>query len=377
MSWLLVLGLVAGVSSLTWHWLQSRHASSGAGPAEDWLGSAQQAFEAGRLDEAVVRARQRLAIDPADAGALRLLTRALIYRSFSEYDRAVDRQMAVQFGGRAASREPANLEIAASYAYALANNGQPGDAAAVARRVLEAAPGHALARTALSLAYGGAGALDSALRESERAAAAGGPEQLDALRALAIAYSDLGRYAEAARVVERAIALNPQLLSLHFERALYALQTGDYDRATVAYYQVLALDEGNVKANLRLCELSSLLRETDAAVRYCGHVTELAPDWADGWYRLGREYFLQGAFPSAQAALHECSSLQVAHNVPAAERRFECWYLQGQAAEIVGDCPALVATYNEFRAMAADTAMSQTWTYPPEGPTACRPGAAR
>ncbi len=377
MSWLLVLGLVAGVSSLTWHWLQSRHAGSGAEPAEDWLGSAQQAFEAGRLDEAVVRARQRLAIDPADAGALRLLTRALIFRSFSDYDRAVDRQMAVQFGARAASREPGNLEIAATYAYALANNGQPGDAAAVARRVLEASAGHALARTALSLAYGGAGAFDSALRESERAAATGGPERLDALRALAIAYSDLGRYAEAASIVERAITLNPHLPSLHFERALYALQTGDYDRATVAYYQVLALDEGNVKANLRLCELSSLLRETDAAVGYCGRVTELAPAWADGWYRLGREYFLQGAFEPAQAALHECSSLQVAQNVPVAERRFECWYLQGQAAEIVGDCPALIATYNEFRAMAADTAMSQTWTYPPEGPTACRPGAAR
>jgi len=374
-SWLLVIGLVAGVSTLTWNWLQSRHGSASSAAPEDWLGGALDAFSRGDLDSAIIRARQRLASAPADAEALLLLTRALIFRSFSEYNRAIDRQMAVQFGARALAREPDNPELIAIHAYALAVNGQSQEAAAEARRALEMIPGQALAHTALSLAYGGAGAYDAALREAERAAAATGPAQMDALRALAIAYSDLGRYAEAAHVTDRAIALDGHLLSLHFERALYALQTGDYDKATEAYYQVLALDAENVKAHLRLCELSSLLRETDAAVRYCSAVTELAPSWPDGWYRLGREYFLQGAFRNAQQALHQCSALQVAQNVPPAERRFECWYLQGQAAEIVGDCPALVATYNEFRAMAVDPAVTQTWTYPPEGPPACRPGA--
>ena len=377
-SWLLVIGLVAGVSGLTWSWLQSRHGSTSSAAPEDWLGGALDAFSRGDLDSAIIRARQRLASAPADAEALLLLTRSLIFRSFSEFDRAVDRQLAVQFGARALARTPDNPKLIAIHAYALAVNGQPREAAAGARRALEMIPGHPLARTALSLAYGGAGAFDAALRDAELAAAsASGAIQVDALRALAIAYSDLGRYAEAAHVADRAIALDGHLLSLHFERALYALQTGDYDKATEAYYQVLELDAQNVKAHLRLCELSSLLRETDAAVRYCSAVTALAPAWADGWYRLGREYFLQGEFRSAQLALHQCSTLQVAQNVPASERRFECWYLQGQAAEIVGDCPALVATYNEFRAMAVDPAVTQTWTYPPEGPPACRPGAAR
>jgi hypothetical protein len=63
--------------------------------------------------------------------------------------------------------------------------------------------------------------------------------------------------------------------------------------------------------------------------------------------------------------------LQVAQNVPVPERRFECWYLQGQAAQINGDCPALIATYNEFRAMALDERVQQTWVYPPEGPPGC------
>ncbi|HYO89381.1 MAG TPA: hypothetical protein VER79_12075 [Candidatus Limnocylindrales bacterium] len=377
-SWLLVVGLVLGVSAITWSWLQYRHGRPGAAPAEDWLARTLQAFERGDLDEMIARARQRLAVDAADPDALRLLTRALIFRSFGDYDRAVDRQMAVQFGSRAAARAPENAVIAASYAYALAVNGQPADAADAARRALERAPDLALAHTALSLAYGGAGALDAALRESELAVrTASANDAIDALRALATAYGDLGRYAEAIQAIDQAIRLNGLILSLHFERAHYAMQLGDYDSATVAYYQVIALDETNIKAHLRLCELSSLLRESDAAVGYCGQVTTLAPTWAEGWYRLGREYFLQGEFSQAQAALHQCSSLQVAQSVPPPERRFECWYLQGQAAEIVGDCQALVSTYNEFRAMAQDEAVTQTWTYPPEGPPACRPGAQR
>ena len=377
-SWLLVVGLVVGVSSLTWTWLQSRQQRAAPAASEDWIGAALEAFRNGDLDRSIARARQRLASEPADAGALRLLTRALIFRSYSEYDRAIDRQMAVQFGARAAGIAPDDPDIAAGYAYALAANGQSADAADIARRALEAVPDHALAHTALSLAYGGVGAYEAALREAERAvAAASGLDQLDALRALAIAYSDLGRYPEAIAVAGNALSLNRKLVSPWFERALYALQTGDYDGATEAYFEVLALDPGNVKAHLRLCEVSSLLRETDAAVRYCSAVTELAPSWADGWYRLGREYFLQGEFRSAQQALHQCSRLQVAQNVPPAERRFECWYLQGQAAEITGDCPALIETYNEFRAMALDPAVTQTWTYPPEGPPACRPGAVR
>jgi hypothetical protein len=120
-----------------------------------------------------------------------------------------------------------------------------------------------------------------------------------------------------------------------------------------------------------MCELHSTLREHEQAVRLCSEVTTRAPDWADGWHRLGREYFLQGDFHAAQDALHHCSTLQTLQGVPLASRTFECWYLQGQAAELNGDCPALIATYAEFRLMALAGGLSQTWVYPPEGPPGC------
>jgi tetratricopeptide (TPR) repeat protein len=253
-------------------------------------------------------------------------------------------------------------------------NSQPVEAARVARPILDRDPEHTLARVALALSYGGVGSLDTALRENQIAAASTRNNArwwLETQRALAISYGDLGRYQDAIHTLEAAINANSRLIPLYFERALYALQIGDSDAATVAYYQVLTLDPDNVKARLRLCELSSLLRERETAIRYCQEVTELAPSWADGWYQLGREFFVQGDFPAAQEHLHRCASLQVMQDVPLDQRRFECWYLQGQAAEIVGDCASLVTTYNEFRTMAAAADLDQTWTYPPEGPPGC------
>lgn len=371
----MLLGLLVSAAALSWNWLGSRLSSALSRQSPATLQGAQDAFARGDLDAAIAEAREYLAVQPQDPDAVALLARALIYRSYTDYNHVVDRQSALELTTEAARRSPRNLDVLAVHAYALQAAGQPVEAARQAQAVLDQQPDHIAARLALALSFGSVGSFEVALRENlravEQARQSGSPWLLDAQRALAISYSDLGDYTSALQTSQRAIALNTRLIPLYFERALYALQLGDADTATVAYFQVLAYDSDNVKAHLRLCELSSTLRERETAIRYCTAVTRLAPEWAEGWYQLGREYFLQGDFRAAQDNFHHCSSLQVMQNVPVAERRFECWYLQGQAAEILGDCASLVATYNEFLAMAADAAVKQTWTYPPEGPPGC------
>lgn len=370
-----LLGVVVGIASFSWNWLRGQFdALVSITPlgvsADDPLLTAIEAFDRGDLTTSIELARQVVTAQPERADAVTLLARALVYRSYTDYQRASDRQAALELTTEAVNRAPTDLDILAIHAFVLQATGQPVPAAEAANRVLERFPDNGLARVALALAYGGVGSFDVALRESQRAVQSG-RWQMDALRALAISYSDNGDYDNALKTVQRAIRLHNRLVPLYFERALYALQIGDTDSATEAYYQVLTLDAENVKVRLRLCELSSTLRERDAAIRYCAEVTQRAPSWADGWYQLGREYFLQGNFEAAQEHLHRCSVLQVLQNVPVEKRRFECWYLQGQAAEIRGDCPALLATYNEFLSMTKDTDIQQTWTYPPEGPPIC------
>ena len=261
-------------------------------------------------------------------------------------------------------------DLLAVHAFALQANSQPAAAADLAQRVLQADPDHGLARVALGLSYSGVGSHQLALRETQRAAQSPG-WRIDALRALALGYNGVGDYTSALATVDQAIVLNSRLSHLHFERALYARQLGNADTATVAYFQILSYDPGNVKARLRLCELSSMLREREAAITYCTQVTELAPTFAAGWYQLGREYFLQGNFPQAQTHFNRCATLQVMQDVPPTDRRFECWYLQGQAAEILGDCDSLLTIYNEYLTMVANGGLRQTWAYPPEGPPMC------
>lgn len=370
LSLMVVTGVLIGIVVMSWNWIGSRLTFGSQPTKNDFFGMAQAAFAQGNLDDAVKYAQQAIDQDKKDDDALVLLARSLIYRSYSELERGVDRDSALELTTEALALDPQNPKLLAAQAYALQAVSRVAESAKVAQEALRLSPDDGLARVAMALAYGGAGSFEIALRESQQVAQTA-DWQLEGLRAMAISYSDLGNYQAAIEAIEKAISQNKYLAPLYFERALYAMQIGDADSATAAYFQVLTFHPDNVKARLRLCELSSLLRERDAAVQYCNEVTERAPSYAMGWYQLGMEYFLQGDFKAAQDSLHRCSSLQVMQGVPASERRFECWYVQGQAAEILGDCPNLLATYNEFRAMAKDVAVQQTWTYPPEGPPGC------
>lgn len=364
------IGLLVGVIAVSWNWIGERLQFGVRPDSEDAFSDAQQAFERGDLDSAVSNAQLAYEQQPDNEDALILLARALIYRSYADYDRGIDRDLALELTTESLANAPSSAKRLAIQAYALQATGQAVEAASIAEKALQTDPNNGLARVARALAYGGVGSFETALRESQQASLSL-EWQLEGQRAQAISYSDLGDYQNAILSVERAIKLNRYLIPLYFERALYALQIGDTDSATAAYFQVLTYAPENVKARLRLCELSSLLRERDKAIQYCNEVTTRAPSWSEGWYHLGMEYFLQGNFKAAQDSLHRCSSLQVMQNVPVTERKFECWYLQGQAAEILGDCEGLIAAYNEFRAMAKDAAIQQTWTYPPEGPPGC------
>ncbi len=369
-SWTFLLGMLVGAATMSWQWMGQRLQFASPSDTQNPFTQAMRAFERGDLDTTVEQARAAYDANPDDENALLLLVRALIYRSYADYNTAADRELALDITGEALSRDNQSSRRLAIHAYVLQANGQPAEAARLADEALRLDGQNTLARVAKALAYAAVGSFEVALRESQLAVQQG-DWIVESQRAVAISYSDLGDYRRAIQAIEIAISHHRYLTPLYYERALYAMQLGNADDATSAYYQVLTYDPDNVKARMRLCELSSLLRERDAAIRHCGEVTQRAPEWANGWHQLGMEYFMQGDFAAAQRALNQCSTLQVMQNVPPGEREFECWYVQGQAAEILGDCPSLLALYTEFRLMAQDPAVRETWLYPPEGPASC------
>jgi tetratricopeptide (TPR) repeat protein len=281
LSWTLLLGLVVGMGVISWNWLGSRLQFTAQPVESDDLAAGLDTFARGDLDGTIAYARKALEQNPDNTDALTLLVRALIYRSYTDYNRAVDRTSALELTQEALAHDGSSPAIMALHAYALQAAGQPVEAARMAQQVLNRDPNNTLARIANALAYGGVGSLNIALRESQQAVQQPG-WQLESWRALATSYSDLGDYSNAIQAIEQALKLNHYLITLYFERALYALQIGDADSATAAYYQILTYDPNNVKVRLRLCELSSTLRERDEAVQYCEDVTQRAPSWAVG-----------------------------------------------------------------------------------------------
>lgn len=376
---LLVLVLVATAVVVSGrHWLEQRLNPDRFPQAAANLPAAFAAFENGDLEKAVAYATQVLERDGPDVTAYELLVRALIYRSYSEIDRAIDRESALRISRESVAELPRSQDLQAVLSYALQANGYADEAGRVALRIVERLPNHVLARIVLSLSYGSRGIPGAALREAEIAldlARETGGDEWESHRAVALAFSDLGNYRQAMAQMDHAIRDSGRLIPLHFEAALFALQISDIDRATVSYYRIMALDDDNVKVRVRLCELSDRLLERDSALRYCREVTELAPAWSDGWYKLGRLLYLGGDYLNAQSALNQCSRLQAEGQVDISERRLECWYLQGQSAEIRGDCVGLMAVYREFLDMVEQAQLPQTWTYPPGGPPICAQAA--
>ena len=372
---LFVLVMVAmAVVGLGRHWIGQRLDPNRQQGTNVSLAMAQAAFAEGDLNKAVAFAQQILEWEPTDSAAYQLLIRALIYRSYSDLNRESDRQRALDLSRSRVESQPRNLDTQAVHGYALQANGYAEEAGRIALRIVERAPDHVLARIVLSLAYGSQGIFEAALREAALSVDLAEQQRryrLESRRALAIAQGDRGNYQAALTELEQALDLNGKLIPLHFESALFALQISDIDRATVSFYRIVALDQGNVKVRVRLCELSNRLHERDSAMRYCREVTELAPNWSDGWYKLGRQFFLSGHYEQAQVAFNRCARLQIKQDITIDERQLECWYLQGQSAEIRGDCDALLSVYREFQDMAQRAQLPQTWIYPPVGPPIC------
>ena len=369
----LVMGLSLGLVLGLWD-VVSRTFFAPTGTPHS-LADGEAAFARGDLAQAVLIAQQQYSAHPDDPAALTLLVRALIYRSYSDYNRDADRVQALTYTQAAAAANPWNFEILAAHALVLQANDKPDQASRLAVRVIERIPENMPARLALALAYGKQGLFEAALREARRGVAISDERaqswRMDARRVLAIALSDTGQYNDALQAVREAITSGPALLPLHFEQALYAIHAGKPDTAVSSYYHIIADDPANVKARFRLCELSSSLGEREAAIQSCREVTERAPEWSSGWYQLGHEYFLEGKYASAQRTLNRCATLQTLYDVPLSERHYECWTWQGQAAEMVGDCAALEALYSDYHRVFVDQADAPAWTYPPEGPPQC------
>ena len=116
------------------------------------------------------------------------------------------------------------------------------------------------------------------------------PDDAGLLMNLGMALAMGGQESEALPPLQRAIALNPQLIPAHLFLGSSYLALGQPERAIAPLKRVIAARPGEVEHRRMLAEAYAALGRSPEAVGVLREITELAPKLPGGWYALGHAY---------------------------------------------------------------------------------------
>ncbi|RMG80153.1 MAG: hypothetical protein D6712_18510, partial [Chloroflexi bacterium] len=115
--WAVVLGLLATVVGLSWGRIgQLLNPTSQTANAD--LQTIEAAFLRGDLNTVIEQMRRTLEQEPENTEILLWLVRALLYRSYNDYNYAADRQSALTYAEAAYHRKPKDAQVLTIYALA-------------------------------------------------------------------------------------------------------------------------------------------------------------------------------------------------------------------------------------------------------------------
>jgi tetratricopeptide (TPR) repeat protein len=127
------------------------------------------------------------------------------------------------------------------------------------------------------------------------------------------------------------------------EERLDALQTATPDAAPPLVDEILALWATSGSATIDLLmdrgETAMAAENPDIAARMFNHVTQLQPDYAEGWLRSAQVAFAQQDWAYALEALNQALALE--------PRRFDAYYLLGSTLERADQPQAALEAYQE------------------------------
>lgn len=157
-------------------------------------------------------------------------------------------------------------------------------------------------------------------------------DDADLNRAYAYALASVGSYDEAITYLQRAIELRPAYLPTQFELAGLYLARDEDQSAIDLYDHILAIDQRNARAMLRLCLAYRKIGEFARALGFCED--SVANDGADAeaQFQLGLLYYRERRFEGSRAAFHQC----LEHDD--GTYNLSCRYRLGLSHYYTGDC---------------------------------------
>ena len=103
------------------------------------------------------------------------------------------------------------------------------------------------------------------------------PGKIEGLDTLGVCLTQLGRGPEAVRVFDEALAVAPQVASLHLHKAQTLEETGTLHKAQAVLEELLVLEPGNAQALARLAVLAARRGDTAAARDFAARVLAVEP----------------------------------------------------------------------------------------------------
>jgi len=252
-----------------------------------YLKLGQELTEKGLHDEAITELKAALTFDPTNADPIVIAriysTLAEVYEADGHYENAIP---AMRF---AVQRDPQNEIYHFRYGLLLTDSHAPAAGILRLQEALKQFPGSARIWLALGIAqltYGQNAEAENSFKQSLTLDA----KLVPALAYLGMTYSERGAYDKAVSFYEQALALNPQLATLHYlvAETILKSETADTTRAEKYLRRATELDSNLAPAYLTWGKLYVRTNRWDEAAPLLERAVSLQPELLEAHYQLSR-----------------------------------------------------------------------------------------
>ncbi len=275
------------------------------------VAQAEQAYQEGRLTQAIDFYRQAAEIDPANVDYHFQIARLLLFNSAMQYG---DQRRATLSEAEAAANDAINADPFNAAGYAILGKvydwqNRPDQALSTIRQALDYDPNYAVGMAYYAEALVDLDRWDEALQTIEQALALA-PNDVDVRRDYAYILERLGDYASAATQYEAALRLHPKLPYLLMALGRAYRELGRYTEAQDQFFAAQLIEPSNALIAFELGRTyESYIGDVTTALQYYQRAVELDETFGSAWLRLGALYFYGQSYAEAIAAYEQALAL--------------------------------------------------------------------
>lgn len=310
------------------------------------IASAEQAYQQGRLLQAVDFYQQASELDPGNVQYYTEAARLLVFQSAMQYgqQRRDTLQQAVDFANSAITADPFNAAGYIILGKVYDWQDRPDQALSTILQGLEYDPDSAVGLSYYAEALVDLDRWDEATETIEKALTIA-PDNVDVRRDYGYIMERLGDYAAAATQYEMALRLQPNLPYLHMALGRTYRELGRFTEAQDQFFAAQLIEPANALITFELARTyETYIGDLSTALDYYERTTEMDEGYAAAWVRIGTLHFFQENYSDAIIAFERALALEASST--------DLYYQLGLSYANQGRCDSAVRYLQEAQTRA-------------------------